>query len=47
MDLNNMGAGKKLIQQIIKAGNIKTMGWTKSQQQYLIDNQKNSKPTKK
>jgi hypothetical protein len=42
MDLNNMGAGKKLIEQLVKAGNIKRMGWTREQQQELINKQKNS-----
>lgn len=41
MDLNNMGAGKKLIDQIIKSGQVKRMGWTKQQQQEMIDKQKN------
>jgi len=43
MDLNNMGAGKKLIEEIIKDGNVKTMGWSKTQQENLINRQKNSK----
>jgi hypothetical protein len=47
MDLNNMGAGKKLIQQLVKDGNIRRMGWSREQQQELINKQKNSKPTKK
>jgi len=42
MDLNNMGAGKKLIEQLIKDGNIKHMGWTRQQQQAYLDKQKNS-----
>lgn len=46
MDLNSMGAGKKLIQQVIELGNIKRMGWTRQQQQEFIDNQKNSQSHK-
>jgi hypothetical protein len=46
MDLNSMGAGKKLIEQLVKAGNIKRMGWTREQQQELINKQKNSQPPK-
>ena len=42
MDLNSMGAGKKLIAQLVKYGNIKRMGWTRPQQQEFIDKQKNS-----
>jgi hypothetical protein len=42
MDLNNMGAGKKLIAQLIKDGNIKRMGWSREHQQELINKQKNS-----
>ena len=42
MDLNNMGAGKKLIARLIKDGNIKRMGWTRPQQQEFINKQKNS-----
>jgi hypothetical protein len=42
MDLNNMGAGKKLIQQLMATGNIKRMGWTNQQQQDFINKQKNS-----
>jgi hypothetical protein len=42
MDLNNMGAGKKLIQRLVKDGNIKRMGWSREQQQELINKQKNS-----
>jgi hypothetical protein len=46
MDLNNMGAGKKLIEQLIKAGNIRRMGWTRQQRQEMIDRQKNSQTPK-
>lgn len=46
MDLNNMGAGKKLIQELIKSGNIHRMGWTRQQQKEMIDKQKNSKHKK-
>lgn len=44
MDLNNMGSGKKLIQELVNTGNIKRMGWSRQQQQAAINNQKNSKP---
>lgn len=37
-----MGAGKKLIAQLVKEGNIKRMGWTRQQQQEMINKQKNS-----
>ena len=46
MDLNNMGAGKKLIQKLVKDGNIRRMGWTREQQQELINKQKNSRTPK-
>lgn len=42
MDLNSMGAGKKLIAQLVKDGNIKRMGWSRQQQQEFISKQKNS-----
>lgn len=42
MDLNNMGAGKKFIEQLIADGNIRRMGWTRQQQQAYLDKQKNS-----
>lgn len=45
MDLNSMGSGKKLIEQLVKNGNIRRMGWTRQQQQEAIDKQKNSRPT--
>lgn len=47
MDLNNMGAGKKLIEKLVKGGNLRRMGWTRQQQQEIINKQKNSKPAKK
>ena len=37
-----MGAGKKLIAQLVKDGNIKRMGWTRQQQQEAANKQKNS-----
>lgn len=46
MDLNNMGSGKKLIQQVIELGNIRKMGWTRQQQQEFINKQKNSQSPK-
>lgn len=46
MDLNNMGAGKKLVEKLIKSGNIRRMGWTREQQQEYINKQKNSQPPK-
>jgi hypothetical protein len=46
MDLNSMGAGKKLIAQLINAGNIKRMGWSRQQQQENINKQKNSETPK-
>jgi hypothetical protein len=46
MDLNSMGAGKKLIQQLVKNGNIRRMGWSREQQQELINKQKNSQTPK-
>lgn len=42
MDLNNMGAGKKLIEEFIKDGNTRRMGWTRQQQQEFFNKQKNS-----
>lgn len=44
MDLNNMGTGKKLIALLVKAGNIKRMGWSASQQKNARDEQKNPHP---
>lgn len=41
-----MGAGKKLIQQLVKDGNIRRMGWSREQQQDLINKQKNSQTPK-
>lgn len=46
MDLNSMGAGKKLIAQLIKNGNVKRMGWSRQQQQEYINKQKNSQTPK-
>lgn len=41
MNLNRMGAGKKLIQKVIDQGNIKNMRWTKQQQADALSTQKN------
>ena len=41
MNLNNLGNGRKLINQIINQGGIKIMGWTPRQQQELLAKQKN------
>ncbi len=42
MNLNRLGAGRKLIQKVIDQGGIKNMRWTKEQQQEMLDKQKNS-----
>lgn len=41
MNLNRLGAGRKLIQKIIDQGNLKNMRWTKQQQAEALKNQKN------
>lgn len=41
MDLNRMGAGRKLIQKVIDQGNIKNMRWTKQQQSDALNTHKN------
>lgn len=41
MDLNRLGAGRKLIQKVIEQGNLKNMRWTKQQQADALNNQKN------
>ena len=41
MDLNRMGSGKELLQKMLKAGNLRTMGWTAKQQQEQADKHKN------
>lgn len=41
MDLNRMGAGRKLIQKVIDQGNIKNMRWTKQQQIDALNTHKN------
>ncbi len=41
MDLNRLGAGKKLIQEIMAQGNLRNMRWTKTQQKEALDKQKN------
>ncbi len=41
MNLNRMGAGRKLIQKVIDQGNIKNMRWTKQQQVDALNTHKN------
>jgi hypothetical protein len=41
MNLNRLGAGRKLIQKVIDHGNVKNMRWTKQQQQDALNTQKN------
>ena len=41
MNLNNMGTGRKLIDMVIAQGNMKNMGWTRSQQKEMLDKQPN------
>lgn len=41
MNLNSMGAGKKLLKKVVDQGNIQNMRWTSSQIQEAIDTQKN------
>jgi hypothetical protein len=41
MNLNRLGSGRKLIDQISNKGNNRNMGWTYQQQQKLLDTQKN------
>ena len=41
MDLNRLGAGRKLIQQIIDQGSIKGMRWTRRQQKDVINQRPN------
>lgn len=41
MDLNRLGAGRKLIQKVIEQGNLKNMRWTRQQQLDALSNQKN------
>lgn len=41
MNLNRMGAGRKLIQKVIDQGNLKNMRWTKQQQTEALNTQKN------
>jgi|APFre7841882654_1041346.scaffolds.fasta_scaffold75480_4 hypothetical protein len=50
MNLNNMGAGRKLLNQILMQGKLRTMGWSPQQQQETLAKQKNphnpkSRPT--
>lgn len=41
MNLNNMGTGRKLINQVLAQGNMKNMGWTRPQQKELLSKQPN------
>lgn len=41
MNLNRLGAGRKLIQKVIDQGNLKNMRWTKQQQLDALNSQKN------
>lgn len=41
MNLNRLGAGRKLIQQVVDQGNLKNMRWTRQQQLEALNNQKN------
>jgi hypothetical protein len=41
MNLNRLGAGRKLIQKVVEQGNLKNMRWTKAQQQAALNVQKN------
>jgi hypothetical protein len=41
MNLNRLGAGRKLIQKVIDHGNVKNMRWTKQQQKDALHSQKN------
>ena len=41
MNLNRLGAGRKLIQQITEQGLVKNMRWTKQQQRDAINQRKN------
>lgn len=42
MDLNQPGSGKKLIQKVMKQGNLKNMRWTREQQREALKKQKNA-----
>lgn len=46
MDLNRLGAGRKLIQKVMEQGNLKNMRWTKHQQKEALSKQKNPHTTK-
>ena len=46
MNLNRLGAGRKLIQKVIEQGNLKNMRWTKKQQAEALNKQKNSHTVK-
>lgn len=41
MNLNRLGAGRKLIQKVVEQGNLKNMRWSRAQQQAALDVQKN------
>ena len=40
MNLNNLGAGKKLIEHLTN-GNLRRLGWSKQQQREMLDKQPN------
>lgn len=41
MNLNRLGAGRKLIQKVLDQGNLKNMRWTRQQQVEALNKQKN------
>lgn len=41
MNLNNLGAGRKMIQKVMDQGNLKNMRWTRQQQVEALSKQKN------
>lgn len=41
MDLNRIGAGKKLIKEIMTQGGLRKMGWSRAQQKEALKKQKN------
>ena len=42
MNLNRLGAGRKLIQKVMDQGHLKNMRWTKQQQTEALHKQKNT-----
>lgn len=46
MNLNRLGAGRKLIQQIADKGLVKNMRWTRQQQKDAINNHPNPHTSK-